>query len=317
MPSPRRESALAYDAQSDRVILFGGVMETETDVIHLDDTWAYDLEANTWTKMNPATKPSARIGHAMAYDSQSDRVILFGGFTGSGPSGGGPSDASNETWAYDFDTNTWTDMKPAVAPSAKLWPGMAYDSQSDRVVLFGGSVFSGESLITTSETWSYDLDTNTWTKMNSATKPPPRSYPVMAYDSQSDRVILFGGVAVTETEFRVFEDTWSYDVGTDSWTNLSAATGPSTGCCGDGMVYDSQSDRVILYLWNGDGQTWAFDYDAAALVPSGGLDAYVLGIVATALIVALAVGAWYFRRGRKPSSAPPPPPTPPEEEHRP
>jgi hypothetical protein len=36
--------------------------------------------ANTWTNMNPSTHPGARSGHAMAYDSESDRVILFGGY---------------------------------------------------------------------------------------------------------------------------------------------------------------------------------------------------------------------------------------------
>jgi len=37
------------------------------------------LAANNWTNMNPSTYPGARQYHAMAYDSESDRVILFGG----------------------------------------------------------------------------------------------------------------------------------------------------------------------------------------------------------------------------------------------
>jgi len=35
---------------------------------------------NTWKDMNPGNYPRARYGHVMAYDSQSDRVILFGGY---------------------------------------------------------------------------------------------------------------------------------------------------------------------------------------------------------------------------------------------
>ena len=85
---------MAYDAGSDRGILFGGTGGSET--------WAYDFNSNTWTKMNPVVHPSGRWGHVMAYDEESKRVVLFGGGTGITP--------SNETWAYDFNSNTWTHM---------------------------------------------------------------------------------------------------------------------------------------------------------------------------------------------------------------
>ncbi len=32
--------------------------------------------------MNLYTKPSGRFGHSMVYDSNSDKVILFGGYDG-------------------------------------------------------------------------------------------------------------------------------------------------------------------------------------------------------------------------------------------
>jgi hypothetical protein len=52
--------------------------------------------ANTWTNMNPSTHPGARSHHAMAYDSQSDRVILFGGYSGR------KYYYYSDTWAYDL-----------------------------------------------------------------------------------------------------------------------------------------------------------------------------------------------------------------------
>jgi hypothetical protein len=51
-----------------------------------------------WQEMSPAAAPSARQAHAMAYDAQSDQIILFGGLGPSGPLG--------DTWAYDCGTNT-------------------------------------------------------------------------------------------------------------------------------------------------------------------------------------------------------------------
>ncbi len=63
-----------------------------------------------WTNMSPVEEPSPRYVHDMAYDNESDRIILFGGWTGS---------VVNDTWAYDFNTNAWTNMSPDTRPSAR------------------------------------------------------------------------------------------------------------------------------------------------------------------------------------------------------
>ena len=58
------------------------------------DTWAYDPATNSWTDLNPTgPRPLGRAGHAMVYDPDTRRVIMFGG----NPSG---VKASCETWAY-------------------------------------------------------------------------------------------------------------------------------------------------------------------------------------------------------------------------
>ncbi len=141
----------------------------------------------------------------MAYASQSDRIVLFGGH-GVGPRSGFAG--TNQTWAYDFNSNTWTNMQPTTKPPGRFDHAMAYDSQSDRIIVFGGrNVFDGN------ETWAYDFDANTRTNMNPVTTPPPLSAdstPAMAYDSESDRIILVAG------------ETWAYDFNTNTWTNLNA-----------------------------------------------------------------------------------------------
>ena len=82
---------MAYDAQSGRIILFGGVSGAGG---YIGDTWAYDLEANVWTSLSPSSGPTPRQNHVMAYDTQSDRIVLFGGDDTTGPVGdtcGAPS----------------------------------------------------------------------------------------------------------------------------------------------------------------------------------------------------------------------------------
>lgn len=99
---------LVYDWRADRAIVWGGFNGSGND-----ETWAYDFEANAWTNLQPAVAPAPRWAHAMAYDSQSGRVVLFGGATLEG--------VFEDTWAYDFGANTWANMSPAAMNPAYRW----------------------------------------------------------------------------------------------------------------------------------------------------------------------------------------------------
>ncbi len=82
---------MVYDSGASRVILFGGGADT-----YLNDTWAYDPSANTWTILNPGgSLPSARAFPTMVYDSAAGQVIIFGGSTGSAG-----DIFFDDTWAY-------------------------------------------------------------------------------------------------------------------------------------------------------------------------------------------------------------------------
>ena len=173
--------AMAYDAESDRVILFGGT-----------ETWAYDVDTDTWTKMNPETSPAPRRYHDMAYDQQSDRIILFGG----------DSKASHEhsdTWAYDFNTDTWEPMHPAVSPPPLAFPRMEYDPRSDRIVLFGGGSYTKgcpgpyEFWAESDQVWVYDYQTDTWGRLLPDGGPLPRKAHDIAFDIKSGELVVFGG----------------------------------------------------------------------------------------------------------------------------
>ena len=248
-PSPRRGHAMAYDSESDRVILFGGY----NGVVALQETWAYDFNTNTWTNMNPGTKPGARYLHAMAYDSESDRVILFGGYVG--------SSYKNDTWVYDFNTNTWTDVNPSIHPGQRDYHAMAYDSESDRVILFGG--YDGTNYL--SDTWAYDFNTNTWTNMNPGYYPQLRYGHAMTYDSQSDRIILFGGWYTGS----YLSDIWAYNFNINLWTNMKPNVEPA-GRYQHAMAYDSESKVVIMAEGSTAGgrsnEVWAYNYSSTLWV---------------------------------------------------
>jgi hypothetical protein len=104
-PPSRVYHAMAYEPVSNRIVLFGGVVEETADESTnserpLGDTWAYDPNGNVWTQLSTSTAPSARGWHSMAYDAGSRKVILFGG----GIKRGQPL---GDTWLFDSTTNAW------------------------------------------------------------------------------------------------------------------------------------------------------------------------------------------------------------------
>lgn len=249
-PARRCCMEMVYDAESDRVILFGGITPSLED---LNDTWTYDLNNDTWTRMAPPSAPPARHRAAGAYDAESDRFILVGGHRG----GGDP--VMRDTWAYDFNNNTWEDLtQPGFwwASSAS----MAYDAQSDVIIHFGGERDAG----ITNETWSYDYNANTWTDMMPTVRPPVQWMQDMAYDSESDRMILFGKGGIGS-------DTWSYNYDANAWAQRSPAPEPSGR--DSELAYDSESDLVIFFGGCIGGfifctnETWAYDSNADAWTP--------------------------------------------------
>jgi len=264
---------MAYDSKSDKLILFGGFNGTS----YFSDTWAYDYNTNTWTNMNPSTHPSARYQSAMAYDSESDKIILFGGFgdaggggymmehdyttyssSGSEPSPSGGGSVLGDVWAYDYNTNTWTQKSMAISPPARYQSAMVYDSKSDRILLYGG-YSSGSPL---SDMWAYNYNTDTWTQISLKSYPVAKYSYGMAYDSESDKVILFGGYSLSGT---ILDQTWAYDYNTNTWLHLNPSVIPPERT-DFSMVYDSESDRIILYggvtgtYYLRD--TWAYDYNS-------------------------------------------------------
>jgi N-acetylneuraminic acid mutarotase len=293
-PDARADHAMAYDMESDRIILFGGAFGPNQLT---SDTWAFDPTTYTWMQMNPAESPPPG-GYTMAYDSQSDRMILFVGkyFYGNNSP---PYEPAGETWSYDFNTDTWTNMEPQETPFNLDVPRMVYDTESDRVVLFGGMDVESQlewwvpgggrsfPLTWDNDTWSYDLETNIWTRLEpQGDQPPGQWFHTMVYDSDSDRVFAFEGFGQQSGEVRglmgsLGDVIWAYDLNANTWEKLSPATTPPARAQ-SAMAYDPVSEQTILFggyylRWNylGSGEaeigeenrfddTWAFDYDSNA-----------------------------------------------------
>jgi hypothetical protein len=241
-PEARYRSTLVYDPLNRRSILFGG----DTNG-YFGDTWLLDSAAKTWTEMKPTAAPAPRNSHSMVFDTANGKGLLFGGW-----------DNTNlgDTWAYDAAANRWTPLNPPSSPGPRNSHAMAYDASQKKIVLFGGCA---ESACPDSETWIYDPAGNAWSRASPSTSPGPRWIHKMAYDADAGKVVLFGGV----DRVSPLGDTWTYDVASNTWTNMSPPSSPRPRT-EFSMTYDEANKVVVLFGGAGTGQgyegdTWTYD----------------------------------------------------------
>jgi hypothetical protein len=212
------DQILAYDEEARKVILFGGfdwdkyvrMVNGEpipAEEIFSDQTWAYDYEANTWTNMQPEGPPARRNSHSLVYDKVAKKVILFGG--------GGVEGTFDDTWAYDYGSNTWTDLQPAPRPSSRDYTGLAFDEDAGTTVLFGGTNAAETEVY--DDTWTYDFEGNAWTLRSPGTAPSARAWLGLSYGGAPNTMVLFGGGPARN---RADAETWLYSTADDTWREV-------------------------------------------------------------------------------------------------
>jgi hypothetical protein len=246
-PLPRYYHSMTYDSSRDRVVLFGGY-----DGWYDGETWEWD--GSSWT-IKAASGPLARTGHKMVYDSSRGEVVLFGGYTLAGTCDGTGTNYCGGTWKWNG--SVWS-QETTTKPSSRYAHAMAYDSDREKTVLFGGTdgAYDGE-------TWEWNGTNWTWV---STTGPSPRYYHATTYDSGRGRLVLFGGYDSGGRD----GETWEWDG--SAWA-LVGTTGPSARYQ-HALAYDSGRGRVVLFGGNDaggrNGETWEWDGAGWTLVAATG-----------------------------------------------
>jgi galactose oxidase-like protein len=250
-PSARYAAAMAYDAATGDIVLFGGLNVISGTGHTYGDTWTWNGSA--WTKQHPATSPPARGAAAMTYDAATGDIVLFGGNSISGH-----GHQFGDTWTWDG--STWTKQHPATSPPGRSGASLAYDPATGNAVLFGGFLHG---------TWTWDG--STWTKQQPATSPPLRGYAPMAYDPATGNVVLFGGEQ--RGKEAMLGDTWIWDG--SAWTKQHPATSPPARGAAV-MAYDAATSGIVLFggldstdarlgdTWTWDGSAWTQQHPATS-----------------------------------------------------
>jgi cysteine-rich repeat protein len=289
-PSGRRNHAMAYRRNANKIIVFGG----DTSDSSGSETWEYDIAAEQWQLMHPVHSPSLRTGHSMV--DTIDGIVLFGGqaagqlfndtwrwdgsdwvqvtTTGTPPSpraffgmtynekknvtvlfGGTANDASVWELSARYD---WSQNTVSVGPSARDHHSQAYDRQSEKTIVFGG--VSDGSL--QQDTWQWDTASATqpgsWTKLNLQQTPGARWSATMAYAGvgADEKVVLFGGVG----ENGVLSDTWELSSG--QWKNTTPAASPTPRYGATSIFAPSTGKMFLLGGFNTKVQSDFWNYSA-------------------------------------------------------
>jgi len=221
-PSPpaRREAAMVFVPGLDKIIMFGGGGFKTTAY---NDTWSWD--GTTWALINPVggVKPPARGSHAMAYDANRKKIVIFGGSLSTGF-----TDQRNDTWEFDPFTNTWTQKNPTRVPAADAFPAADYDPIRKAVVLF-----TADAAATTGSMRTWVWDGSDWTDTTVSSSPPLRRGAKVVYDGAHNQFVMAGGADPISGQAAT-GDTWTlYTRGQDCTANSDCGTGYCTDgvCC--------------------------------------------------------------------------------------
>jgi N-acetylneuraminic acid mutarotase len=101
----------------------------------------------------------------------------------------------NDTWAYDYDANRWTNLNPANPPAPRAYHYMALEPRTNRLVMFGGvkdeSKYPNSPETTNGESWIYSVADNAWKQVFPEDAPGPHAWHAMS--RTHGPVIMFGG----------------------------------------------------------------------------------------------------------------------------
>lgn len=248
-PAGRRSFAFAFDPVRGVAILFGG-----DNGAALGDTWEWDSAARSWTQLSPTHSPVGETRIDMAYEATLGMVLFTQHYVA-------PS-VITETWVWNG--SGWIKQTPAADPGRRDWAELIYDTSMQKVILMGG--YNYQIGAPSADIWVWDplaAGGATWYEVSS--QPMNRNYHAMAYDSNRNETILFGGSKRISTyQYLYFMDTWRYD--SSGWTQLHPLTNPPKRI-EHKMVYDSARQRVVLFggygpsaalddTWEWDGTNW-------------------------------------------------------------
>lgn len=232
---PRGPVEMAFDPSRGEAIVFGGGEWWTPGA--MGETWTWN--GNDWTQ-RAVVGPLARHSHAVAFDTNRNVLVLFGGHNN--------TTENAETW--EWNGVEWI-FRPVTGPSSRSEHSMVFDTARNVTVLFGGLRIT-ESL---GDLWEWNG--TSWLRRH-VIGPPARFGHAASYDEHRHVMVIVGGSDAS---------TWEWN-GT-FWSRPVLNSPPSPGPMA--MTYDAargvsvllrthQGGLVTAYsteTWEWNGSSWS------------------------------------------------------------
>jgi hypothetical protein len=271
-PSARHDLGLVWDSSRNKAVLFAGMQSDIAGAagVPKQDTWEWDPAASTWIERTVSgSKPSQRYAHAMAFDGNRKKVLVFGGWDiGSGGS-------KNDLWEWEPTTGAWTQRltgSESGVPSPRMYASLVADDADARMELVAGISAYGSygspdagiiimppvmsSGTGSRDVWELDPATAAFTNRTAALDvPSPRQNQAMAYNPSTGKTYLYGGSDSMTGQY--LDDLWEWDG--KVWAQVAADVRPLARSMA-AMAYDPARKSLILFGGNGSNgnvnETW-------------------------------------------------------------
>ena len=261
-PSSRYLQTAAFDETRKVLVMFGGIsgVAASGNPNPSQELWEWDPATSTWTNRTPAgSKPSARSGASMIFDSTRNKFVIVGGRAGTGYN-------YEDIWEWDPTTGVFTDRTNSGSrPTGRSQHSLVFEKSTGKVLLFGGGRssadrsalfprildYDGTGVSTAfGDTWEWDPATGAWTELTLAVAPNARYSSAAVWDSQRARAVLFGGRAENPEGLGAsgvpYQDTWEWDPATSAWTERTTDGTKPSARFGHAMVYDPGRGVIVL-----------------------------------------------------------------------
>jgi hypothetical protein len=257
-PAARFDHSAVYDAERDRMIVFGG----STSFTRVNDVWALGLaEPAAWSLLSPMGEgPSPLSRHAAIVDPVRQRMIVFGGVAG-----WYPEIPSDSVWSLSLvPPMTWSRLQPITSgPGPSGFASAVYDPVRDRMIVLrrtGGYIYP-DSL----EVWALALaDPPLWSRLVCQGDPGVNGLDRIVYDSRRDRIVMLGTLGYYGTGTGA---PWALDLGTNAWTQLAPEGGRPAPRVGHSALHDAARDRIVVFGgYVSINDTWSLSFDTTTPV---------------------------------------------------
>jgi N-acetylneuraminic acid mutarotase len=255
-PRVRSGHTVVWDDETGQVLVYGGRRDDNTVS---DEVWSYQPVGNRWTRLADGTAgPVGRAFHSAAWDPRGRQLWIYGGLGANGS-------AVEDLWSFRPATGAWQRFAGGPGPRARARHTAVWDPVAGEMLVYGGY---RDQEGYTSEVWAFRPEEARWVvREATGAAPVGRSRHTAAWDSASQRMLIFGGF-VGGVDY--LGDLWAYEPARNAWTQVTAPGGPAAR--GDAMAIWDPTARQLLVYGGGAGdptnELWSYRPTPAAAAPS-------------------------------------------------